>query len=167
MRSSSSSLRKSWAALMPKPKFGGFKGLGRATGVAVGKIAIKVYVCHGCGLEHKGVRPQQCKSCGRMDFAKYDSVGEAGRYAQLRLMVMAGLITNLETQVRFPLMTVGANKLPFKVATYIADFVYIRDGSQIIEDFKGALTDVAALKLRWMAGQGLPVSIVTAKGKHS
>lgn len=145
---------------------GGFRGLKRAAGHAVGKIAIKVYVCHGCGLEHKGDKPSQCKSCGRMDFAKYDSIGEAGRYAQLRLLVLGGAISNLETQVRFPLMAIGPDKLPVKVATYIADFVYLRDGKQIIEDFKGALTDVAALKLRWMAGQGLPVTITTAKGTH-
>lgn len=153
---------------MPAPKRYGkpsFGGLARAAGSAVGKIAIKVYVCHGCGLEYKGQRPAQCH-CGRMDFAKYDSVGEAGRYAALRLQVLAGVITNLETQVRFPLMTIGPDKRPVKVATYIADFVYTKDGVQIIEDFKGALTDVAALKLRWMAGQGLPVKIVTAKGTH-
>lgn len=146
-----------------------FRGLGRASGKAVGAIAIKVYVCHGCGLEHKGDRPAQCKSCGRMDFAKYDSVGEAGRYAALLLRVRAGLISNLETQVRFPLMTIGPDRLPVKVATYIADFVYIRteDGARVIEDFKGAMTDVAALKLRWMAAQGQPVQIITAKGKHN
>lgn len=102
-----------------------------------------------------------------MDFAKYDSMGEAGRYAALRLRVLAGLIKDLETQVRFPLMTLCDGR-PVKVATYIADFVYVEteSGKQIIEDFKGALTDVAALKLRWMAGQGQPVKIVTKEGIH-
>ena len=154
---------------MPKPRFGGkpsFKGLGRAAGHAVGKVAVKVYVCRGCGLEHKADKPAQCLSCGRMDFSKFDSRGEAGRYAALILLQSAGVIQGLETQVRFPLMTIGPDKLPVKVATYIADFVYLRDGAQVIEDFKGALTDVAALKLRWMAGMGLPVTITTAKGTH-
>lgn len=151
---------------MPNPKFGGFRGLKRAAGSAVGKIAVKTFVCHGCGLQHKGKMPTQCLSCGRIDFAKYDSIGEAQRFGELRLLELAGAISQLETQVRFPLMTVGPDGRPVKVATYIADFTYQRDGSQIIEDFKGAMTDVAALKLRWMAGQGLPVKIVTAKGTH-
>lgn len=145
---------------------GGFRGLKRAAGHAVGKIAVKVYVCHGCGLEHKADKPAQCLKCGRMDFAKYDSIGEAGRYAQLRLLAMAGAISDLETQVRFPLMAPDKNGRPVKVAAYVADFVYKREGAQVIEDFKGALTDVAALKLRWMAGMGLPVLITTAKGTH-
>ena len=145
-------------------KGGGFRSLKRATGVAVGKIAVKTYVCRGCGLQHKADKPVQCLSCGRMDFSKFDSTGEANRYAALLLLEMAGKISNLETQVRFPLMTIGPDKLPVKVAAYVADFVYLRDGAQVIEDFKGALTDVAALKLRWMAGMGLPVLITTSKG---
>lgn len=148
---------------------GQFHGLRRAAGSAVGKIAIKIYVCRGCGLEHKASKPAQCMSCGRMDFSKFDSTGEASRYAHLCLRVKAGLIKDLETQVRFPLMTVGKNGLPCKVADYIADFCYTRceDESRVIEDFKGALTDVAALKLRWMDAMGQPVTIITEKGKHN
>lgn len=143
-----------------------FKGLGRASGAAVGKIAVKTYVCRGCGLQHKGDKPAQCKSCNRMDFEKYDSIGEANYYAQLRLRQMAGQISDLETQVRFPLMTVRPDGLAVKVADYVCDFVWIENGVQFRADFKGAITDVAALKLRWMAGMGLPVQIVTEKGKH-
>lgn len=146
----------------------GFKGIGRASGAAVGAIAVKVFVCHGCGLQHKGQKPPQCLDCGRMDFAKYDSIGEAGRYANLLLRLKAGLISNLETQVRFPLMAHRADGVGVKVGEYWADFVYLRteDGQRVIEDFKGALTDVAAWKLRHMAAQGTPVTIVTEKGKH-
>lgn len=157
---------------MPKPRFGGkpsFRGLGRATGSAVGKVAVKTFVCNGCGLQHKGDKPSQCRECGRMDFTKYDSTGEANRMGELLLRVRAGLIHSLETQVRFPLMAARADGTAFKVGEYWADFVYVRvdTGAQVIEDFKGALTDVAALKLRWMAGMGLPVTIITAKGKHN
>lgn len=147
----------------------GFKGLGKASGAAVGAIAIKVYVCHGCGLQHKGQKPPQCLSCGRMDFAKYDSIGEADRYAALLLRVHAKLIHSLETQVRFPLMAHRADGVGVKVGEYWADFVYVRteDDQRVIEDYKGAITDVAAWKLRHMAAQGLPVTIITAKGKHN
>lgn len=145
----------------------GFKGLGKASGSAVGKIAVKVYVCRGCGVQHKHDKPAQCLGCGRMDFEKFDSIGEVNRYAELLLRVHAGLISNLETQVRFPLMAHRADGVGVKVGEYWADFVYLRDGQQVIEDFKGAITDVAAWKLRHMTAQGLPVTIVTAKGKHN
>ncbi len=150
---------------------GGFRSLGRVSGATIGRIAVKVYVCRGCGVQHKGVKvgdkmraPLQCLGCGRMDFDKFDSTGEAGRWAALLLKLNAGLISDLHKQVRFDLMAARADGVAVKVAVYIADFVYQRDGETIREDFKGALTDVAALKLRWMAGQGMPVTIVTSKG---
>lgn len=46
-----------------------------------------------------------------------------------------------------------------KVGVYVADFVYIRDGRKIIEDYKGAITDLAAWKVRHMAAQGQPVKL--------
>lgn len=157
---------------MPKPRFGGkpsFRGLGRASGTAVGKIAVKVYVCRGCGLQHKLDKPVQCLQCGRMDFSKFDSVGEAGRYGNLLLRVKAGLIKDLETQVRIPLLAHRPDGLAAKVGEYWADFIYTRceDDARVIEDFKGALTDLAAWKLRHMAAQGMPVTIITEKGKHN
>jgi len=147
----------------------GFKGIGKASGAAVGAIAIKVYVCRGCGLQHKADKPVQCKACGRMDFSKFDSTGEANRYAELLLRVSAGLIHSLETQVRFPLMAHRADGAAVKVGEYWADFCYVRadTSERVTEDFKGAMTDLAAWKLRHMAAQGMPVTIVTAKGKHN
>lgn len=151
-----------------KPHFKpSFRKLGKASGSAIGKIAVRIYVCRGCGLEHKLDKPAQCKSCGRMDFDHFDSTGEAGRWATLCLKVRAGLISDLQKQVRFPLMAYRADGAAVKVGEYHADFVYMRDGERVIEDFKGAITDLASWKLRHMAAQGLPVSIITAKGKHS
>lgn len=152
---------------------GGFRSLGRASGAALGRIAVRVYVCRGCGVQHKGVKvgdkvrpPLQCLGCGRMDFDSFDSTGEAGRWAELLLKVQAGLINKLDRQVRFDLLAYCEGG-PVKVGQYIADFVYWRDGNRVIEDFKGAITDIAAWKLRHMAAQGLPVTIVTSKGKHN
>lgn len=142
----------------------GWRTLGRASGSAVGKIAIKAYVCAGCGAQHRAQKPAQCISCGRMDFVSYDSVGEANRWAALEMMERAGLISELQRQIRFPLMAARADGMAAKVGEYIADFTYVEDGRQIIEDYKGALTDVAALKLRWMTAMGLTVRISTAKG---
>ena len=106
----------------------------------------------------------QCH-CGRMDFTSFDSQGEAARWARLEMMQHAGLISGLVRQVRFPLLAHRADGLGVKVGEYIADFCYTENGKQVIEDFKGALTDAAALKLRWMEAQGLPVTVTTAKGK--
>lgn len=153
----------------------GFRGLGKISGSALGKIAVKQYVCNGCGLAHHSVQvgpkrgaPPQCKNadCGRMDFTAFDSTGEAGRWAALLLRLNAGLISDLRRQVRYDLMAHRADGVGVKVGQYIADFVYRRDGVEVIEDFKGAITDVAAWKLRHMAAQGLPVTIVTSKGIH-
>lgn len=146
-----------------RPKRAKFGGLKRVGGAHIGRIAVKVPICRGCGLHHApGSKPAQCLHCGRMDFMVMDSTGEANRYAQLGLMEKAGLISDLMRQVRFPLYAYNSNiKQPVKVGEYIADFVYLENGKQVIEDFKGALTDVAALKLRHMAAQGLPVKIST------
>lgn len=150
----------------------GAKGFKRASGAQIGKIAVKVYVCRGCGVQHrpeapakvggKLQKPAACIGCGRMDFSTFDSMGEANRWAALQLKVMAKLITDLQTQVVFDLLAPGPNGMSAKVGEYWADFVYMRDGVRVIEDFKGAITDLAAWKLRHMAAQGTPVTIVTA-----
>lgn len=103
-----------------------------------------------------------------MDFRKIDSHTEAHRLGVLRLLLNAGKIRDLEIQVRFPLMAHRADGTAAKVADYIADFVYfdVEAGQRVIEDVKsaGVMSDVAALKLRHMAAQGMPVKIVTPKG---
>jgi hypothetical protein len=147
---------------------GDWRKYGRLNGSDIGKRAIKVYRCNGCGVQHKSQKPAQCLGCGRMDFTKFDSIGEANRYATLLLRQRAGEISNLEAHVPFPLMTIGRNGLPCKFATYEADFVYqLPDGSRVIEDFKssGGIDPTAALKLRIMEAAGNPVRITTERGE--
>lgn len=140
---------------------GGWRSIGRASGAQVGKIAVRCFICRGCWLQHKGRKPKQCQQCGRMDFVLFDSIGEANYYAKLELMERAGLIKNLQRQVRFPLMAQRADGLGVVVGHYVADAVYEDpDGTIHICDYKGAMTDVAALKLRWMEAMGLPVEVV-------
>jgi len=149
---------------MPKPRFGGFRKIG---GAHIGQKAVKIYECNGCGRQYRAEKPVQCGDCGRLDFNKIDSITEANRLGELRLLVHAGHITNLETQVRFPLMAHRSDGVGVKVGTYIADAVYMRDGLRVIEDSKPdkVMSDLAAWKLRHMAAQGMPVTIVTPKGK--
>lgn len=62
----------------------------------------------------------------------FDSKGEARRYLDLRAEQSDGTIKGLRRQVEFPLKVNG-----ILIAVYVADFVYIRDGKEIVEDFKG------------------------------
>lgn len=142
----------------------GWRSIGKASGAKIGSMTIKTYVCAGCGSQHKGKKPYQCEACGRMDFLFFDSIGEAVRWAQLQLLERAGKITNLVRQIAFPLMAARADGTAVKVGEYRSDFCYVENGVQIIEDYKSLITPEAALKLRWMEAQGLPVRIHTAKG---
>ena len=68
----------------------------------------------------------------------FDSKHEADRYDALRLL-KAGEIHDLKLQQTYKL--VGAQRTPtgaaVRAVTYIADFVYTRDGKTIVEDAKG------------------------------
>lgn len=67
----------------------------------------------------------------------YDSKKECKRAAELRLLEKAGQISMLEEQVRFEIIP----KLPGERAShYVADFVYIENGKQVVEDVKSAFT---------------------------
>jgi hypothetical protein len=93
---------------------------------------------------------------------KFDSKAEARRWAELLLRERAGLISRLERQVRFPLDAFRVCGPPQTVGHYVADFVYVEDGKQIIEDAKGgAITDLASWKLRHVHAQyGAEVKLV-------
>ena len=80
----------------------------------------------------------------------YDSKKEAKRAYELDMMQRAGLIHNLERQKSFELQpSFKVNGKTVRAITYIADFVYIKDGKTIVEDVKGSkktLTEVYRIK---------------------
>jgi hypothetical protein len=80
-----------------------------------------------------------------VDGIKFDSKKEAARYEVLVAEESAGIIHNLRLQVPFKLEIDG-----HLICRYKADFVYIRDGQEIVEDVKGRLTDVYKLKKKLM-----------------
>ncbi len=101
----------------------------------------------------------------KIDGIWFDSTGEALRYAKLKLMQKGKVISNLKLQVRYTLSpsiwydrdTKGYyfEKRPNCISIqrehyYLADFVYIRDSEQIVEDFKGFRTDVYKKKKNLM-----------------
>ena len=93
----------------------------------------------------------------------FDSKKEACRYAELLLMEKAGEITDLQKQVKFVLIPtqrepdiIGARggihkgKLLEKECSYIADFVYRKNGETIVEDTKGFRTTEYIIKRKLM-----------------
>lgn len=69
----------------------------------------------------------------------FDSKREARRYMGLWLMQRSGEITNLRTQVKYPLLPkqVHPDGTRERAIDYVADFVYEKDGETVVEDSKG------------------------------
>jgi hypothetical protein len=70
-----------------------------------------------------------------VDGLKFDSKREAARWAELRTMERAGVITALERQVKFPMVVNG-----ILVCSYVADFRYCEGGRAVVEDVKSEIT---------------------------
>ena len=108
-----------------------------------------------------------------VDGIAFDSVKEARRYKQLKLLQLAGKISDLRMQVPFELVPAqyersmsvysrGAKKgqpkrgrCIEKAVTYFADFVYSENGRRIVEDAKGMRTKDYVIKrklFRWRYG---------------
>lgn len=100
-----------------------------------------------------------------VDGIKFDSIHEANRYKELKLMEQAGEIHDLQLQVKFKLIPTQREwtdettktgkpkkgKLIEKEASYIADFVYKnRYGIQVVEDAKGFKTQEYILKRKML-----------------
>lgn len=69
----------------------------------------------------------------------FDSKREARRYMDLWLMQRSGEITNLRTQVTYPLLPrqVHPDGTRERAIDYVADFVYEQGGETVVEDSKG------------------------------
>lgn len=84
----------------------------------------------------------------------YASRKECRRAGELRLMLRAGLISNLREQVAFELIPAQRDqtgKVLERACNYIADFVYNDEhGNTIVEDTKGVRTDVYRIKRKMM-----------------
>lgn len=66
-----------------------------------------------------------------VDGIRFASEKEANRYGELKLLEKAGKISKLELQVPYKLVV---------EETYLADFRYLENGSEVVEDVKGCLT---------------------------
>jgi len=89
----------------------------------------------------------------RVDGILFDSQREAARYGELKLLLHAGHIADLEIHPGFPLIVSEEGGPPFvfhTVGMFHADFKYKdgRTGAWVIEDVKSPPTKTEAYKLR-------------------
>lgn len=83
------------------------------------------------------------------DFYIFDSIAEAKRYKELKLLERAKKISNLELQPHFLLQeSFKKEGKTYRKIEYIADFKYIENGKTIVEDVKGIQTQVFNLKYK-------------------
>lgn len=86
------------------------------------------------------------------DGQKFDSIKEYRRYNELKLMEKAGRISDLKRQVKYELLPTqrkpsGGSEIK---VSYIADFVYWKNGKTVVEDCKGMRTSTYILKRKLM-----------------
>ena len=103
-----------------------------------------------------------------VDGIDFDSIREARRYKELKLLLLSGEIICLRMQVPFEIIpaqyeetgevyTKGPRKgqpkqgkCIEKSCVYVADFVYYQNGEQIVEDTKGMRTPEYIIKRKLM-----------------
>ncbi len=84
-----------------------------------------------------------------VDGIKFQSIKEAARYSELKMLEKAGIIKDLKLQPWFYIaVEVEWNGRKLKARTYKADFSYydVTFKRQTVEDVKGHLTDLYKLK---------------------
>lgn len=87
-----------------------------------------------------------------MDGITFDSRKEADRYLVLKGMEEDGTIEDLRRQVRYELVPAfDVDGRHYRPVYYVADFVYVEDGKEVVEDVKGMITDVYRLKRKLVA----------------
>lgn len=87
-----------------------------------------------------------------VDGIEFDSAKEAKRYTKLRAMEEDCEIQGLRLQVPFELLpSFECDGVKYRGMKYVADFVYVRDGKQVVEDVKGVKTPEYKIKKKLMA----------------
>jgi hypothetical protein len=97
------------------------------------------------GRNKKNPRTKYNAKAVVIDGQRFDSTFEGKRYSQLKMLERLKEIRDLRLQVTYPLIVNDV-----AIASYVADFVYISEGSEVVEDAKGYLTPVYKLKKKLM-----------------
>lgn len=88
----------------------------------------------------------------------FDSKLEGKRYGELKLLKMTGQIHDLVLQKSYPLHVKGV-----QIGKYLADFTYLEDGKEVIEDCKGFITPLYRWKKAHVfAEYGISIREITA-----
>ena len=87
------------------------------------------------------------------DGTKFDSLAELNRWGHLKMLQRGGYISDLRRQVVFEMVPsvkfAGAARARPAIR-YIADFVYLEKGIEVIEDVKGVETPEFMIKRHLM-----------------
>ena len=83
-----------------------------------------------------------------LDGHNFDSLREARRYRDLKLLERAGRIHSLRLQVPFALDVAGET-----IGKYVADFTYHEGDQEIVEDSKGFATPLYRWKKKHVEAQ--------------
>lgn len=89
----------------------------------------------------------------------FDSLKEATRYQELKLLEKAGIIKKLELQPRIKIV-IGGVEVKFDTGRqvyYRGDFRYIQDGKYVTEDTKGFRTRDYKLKKAMVRAMGINI----------
>ncbi|MCT7397700.1 DUF1064 domain-containing protein [Eubacterium sp. LFL-14] len=82
-----------------------------------------------------------------VDGIMFDSLKEANRYQELKILEKSGRIKNLQRQVKYVLIPKQENE---RAVNYIADFVYEENDNLVVEDTKGVKTKEYIIKRKLM-----------------
>jgi len=90
-----------------------------------------------------------------VDGIKFHSGHEARRYGELKLLLQAGVISNLVLQPPFEIYPAFKDNKGKKRQNieYIADFMYSENGVTIVEDVKGQETADFRIKMKMFLNQ--------------
>lgn len=94
----------------------------------------------------------------------FDSLKEYRRYRELKMLLACDAISDLRLQVPFEVIpaiyedkvvqlktkTKTVRRCVQRATVYVADFVYMKDGRQVVEDTKGFRTKEYELKKKMM-----------------
>lgn len=100
-----------------------------------------------------------------MDGVVFDSVAERNRYVELKLLLAAGAISDLELQPRFELQpSFKREGKTVRRIEYVADFAYTENGQRVVEDVKGYETEKFQIKqkLFWFTYPDVELRIISA-----
>ena len=103
------------------------------------------------------------KKC-KIDGFTFDSMAEARRYAELKILLREGKIKDLELQKEYELVPsyVDDTGKRIRPVYYKADFVYYDNEADktVIEDVKGYRTEGYKIKKKLMGSKGLYITEV-------